>query len=421
MEAPSSLREYVEAQDKLDREARELFPYDFSSCSYEKGYVKQQVFSCLTCTPKEVHTQRGGMCYSCSITCHGDHELVELFNRRAFRCDCGTDRLGGSPCNIRKDTAPVNTDNKYNSNYDNVFCICKAVYNPETEEGTMFQCLLCEDWFHDRCIEKESPIPPEDDFEYYMCRACVDKQSWLLRYVHDPLFACAVVTSKQDSAIVETEEKDQDQEEDDEEIESEEEDSVEAYRYKEWVNNLRRLRGESTSSDEEYPHKKRRPDSDSSAADEDDDENNEGEEGDHGVVDDPSVAAAATTTIASNCVWGRPVVNIASQNLFLLENFRDRMCHCDSCKDRMSSCLPIMVEEEVYDPPMDNDDNESTFDAGTRAMESTLQSMPREKAIEGILAFNKLKDHIAACLKPLAESGEIVTKEHVAAFFQDRK
>lgn len=35
-----------------------------------------------------------GICATCSITCHSEHEQVELFSRRHFQCDCGTTRLG---------------------------------------------------------------------------------------------------------------------------------------------------------------------------------------------------------------------------------------------------------------------------------------------------------------------------------------
>lgn len=367
MEAPSSLREYVEAQDKLDREARELFPYDFSTCSYEQGYVKQQVFSCLTCTPKD-GGQRGGVCYGCSITCHGDHELVELFNRRAFRCDCGSDRLSGQPCRIRKDTVPLNADNKYNQNYDNIFCMCKTIYDAANEADTMFQCLLCEDWYHDRCIKTKSLVPPEDDFEDYVCRSCVGQHPWLLRYLSDPRFACTPKRQQEEQKSTDGLESD-----------------------------VKIKHGLCEAAEEdEKPNKKLK------------------------LADDEAKTDQDKST--DRCAWeDLPDPKVASQDLFLLEHFRDRICKCKACRERMSSCLPIMVEEEVYDPPTDSDDNESSFDAGTRAMESTLQSMPREKAIEGILAYNKLKDHIASCLKPLAESGEIITKEHVATFFEKRR
>lgn len=73
---------------------------------------------------------------------------MELFAKRAFRCDCGTLSLcqadeskesGLKPCNLRgKDLnyAPQNDDNKYGKNFAGQFCRCERgeTYNAETEE-----------------------------------------------------------------------------------------------------------------------------------------------------------------------------------------------------------------------------------------------------------------------------------------------
>lgn len=37
----------VEEQDRLADEAREAMPYAFDECSYSKGSVRQNVWSCL--------------------------------------------------------------------------------------------------------------------------------------------------------------------------------------------------------------------------------------------------------------------------------------------------------------------------------------------------------------------------------------
>lgn len=80
--------------------------------------------------------------------CEIDHDLVELFAKRSFRCDCGTLSLCRgkedkekvlAPCNLRsKDLkyAPENDDNKYCKNFEGQFCRCERgkTYNPEKEE-----------------------------------------------------------------------------------------------------------------------------------------------------------------------------------------------------------------------------------------------------------------------------------------------
>lgn len=102
-------------------------PSESPSESTVAGYLKQPVYACSTCL------NSSGVCAGCSIACHGyvptpsqtektgadevgvrEHELHELFNRRDFRCDCGTSRMGaGSCCTITKrDDALPNSENK---------------------------------------------------------------------------------------------------------------------------------------------------------------------------------------------------------------------------------------------------------------------------------------------------------------------
>lgn len=63
------------------------------------------------------------MCYSCSISCHGDHNLVELFTKRHFRCDCGTDKFKTMACKLDPKTdGHIKSLNQYNHNYLGRFC-----------------------------------------------------------------------------------------------------------------------------------------------------------------------------------------------------------------------------------------------------------------------------------------------------------
>lgn len=140
------------------------------------GALRQLLFSCLTCNPPpESPTEEykpAGVCYSCSISCHGEHTLVELFTKRNFVCDCGTTRIPEtSPCTLRVNevtgekgevhSEPAAKDNKYNHNFRNRFCGCGENYDAHSEKGTMFQCMglgtsqdggCGEDWWHAECI-----------------------------------------------------------------------------------------------------------------------------------------------------------------------------------------------------------------------------------------------------------------------------
>ncbi|MBE7181640.1 MAG: hypothetical protein INR71_10620, partial [Terriglobus roseus] len=175
-ETSQTAQEYIISQLQLEAEAREAMPYQFDACTRPFGPMRQSLFSCLTCnpppaSPADPYTP-AGVCYSCSISCHGEHELVELFSKRDFVCDCGTTRLpANAPCALRVNAAtrvkggvvgetPV-TANRYNHNYRNRFCACGDEYNPHQEKGTMFQCLglgsveeggCLEDWWHPECV-----------------------------------------------------------------------------------------------------------------------------------------------------------------------------------------------------------------------------------------------------------------------------
>ena len=230
--------DFIDSQLQLEADAREALPYAFDHCTQPLGPLKQNLFSCLTCNPPPTSPSdpfiAAAVCYSCSIACHGEHTLVELFNRRNFTCDCGTTRLPAtSPCTLRIDPAtgmkgPVHSQipaegNTYNQNCRNRFCGCGEEYNAEEERGTMFQCLglageadggCGEDWWHPECISglgrdwakdrriaKEKAIeangeggeaevgdflppdfPEEESFDTFICYKCVNATPWIKRY-----------------------------------------------------------------------------------------------------------------------------------------------------------------------------------------------------------------------------------------------
>lgn len=170
----------IGAQEALEAEAREIMPYKFDACTYDLGYIKQPLFACRTCLNDRA------VCAACSIACHGDHSLVELFNRRNFRCDCGTEAMGaGSFCSIsHRNDAPANTRNRYDANFKGIFCFCGRPYDPHTEVEDMLQCLVCEDWLHESCVfgasDSDSPLH-QDEFDTMVCQRCVRGNSEVRR------------------------------------------------------------------------------------------------------------------------------------------------------------------------------------------------------------------------------------------------
>jgi E3 ubiquitin-protein ligase UBR7 len=115
----------LRAQIELERDAAEILPGSFDRCTIHMGPIRQSVYACLTCSPKEPR----GLCYACSIACHADHQLVELFYRRRFICDCGHG-LMPHPCQLTHTATSdegnaVTVDgprNGYDHNYLGRFC-----------------------------------------------------------------------------------------------------------------------------------------------------------------------------------------------------------------------------------------------------------------------------------------------------------
>ncbi|KAJ3472286.1 hypothetical protein NLG97_g11118 [Lecanicillium saksenae] len=173
--------EFIRNQELLEADAREALPFSIDNCTRILGPLKQSVFACLTCNPAPATEADAwtpaGLCYSCSVQCHGEHTLVEIFQKRNFTCDCGTRRLPAtSPCvlqtndetntrgNVHSQEPDVN--NKYNKNFRNRFCACDCDYDPFEQKGTMFQCLglgteetggCGEDWYHPGCLVGMGP------------------------------------------------------------------------------------------------------------------------------------------------------------------------------------------------------------------------------------------------------------------------
>jgi hypothetical protein len=107
------------------------------------------------------------------MNCHLEHDIEEVFIKRNFRCDCGTQTSSGSCMLDNTDqqgmrSEHVNSENRYSHNFDGSYCHCSAPYDPDAD--TMFQCALCEDWFHSACLMP--PQSPETDEAIFICRQC---------------------------------------------------------------------------------------------------------------------------------------------------------------------------------------------------------------------------------------------------------
>ena len=453
----------------------------FDTCTRPMGPLRQLLFSCLTCNPppsdpSDPSYTPAAVCYSCSISCHGEHTLVELFNKRNFECDCGTTRIqSDTPCTLRIDgdtglKGGVRSEkpapgNKYNLNFGNRFCGCAEVYDAHKEKGTMFQCMglgtiedggCGEDWWHPECLvglprkwyekemgeakingntngtseyheqppsettngnvtaqtedvamrtveEGDPPLPPsfpnEDDFEYLICYKCVSAFPWIKRYAGSSGFLSAV--RYQPQADIKA---DSNGASDRTTITA----TAAPSQPSEPVEESRKRKSSPSDADVNEPNSEaplKRHHSSSAAA-----ESNE-----------PTPA----TFSAQPCLYSTlppPVTGPIS--LFLKEDFRTHLCRCPSCFPLLSSQPQLLDEEDTYEPPLSQSNNGGA-DAGSvsgRSLlergEAALSNIDRVRAIEGVMAYNHLKDKVKDFLKPFAESGRPVGAEDIKAYFE---
>ncbi|XP_068140697.1 putative E3 ubiquitin-protein ligase UBR7 [Drosophila tropicalis] len=176
-----------------DEYAAVLGASDEKSCTYEKGSIQRQaLYSCLTCCPeaRQDLKKAAGVCLACSYRCHENHELVELYTKRNFRCDCPTHRMGNQKrCCLNPqlaDVQPLNEGNLYNQNFQGLYCKCKRPYpDPErTAEEVMLQCAICEDWFHLPHMKTSEEASEKwlDACSEMICDGCMDKHDLLKDY-----------------------------------------------------------------------------------------------------------------------------------------------------------------------------------------------------------------------------------------------
>ncbi|CAG0903015.1 unnamed protein product [Cyprideis torosa] len=118
-----------------------------------QGYMpRQPLYSCETCGTADP----AAICLACSLHCHADHSMIELYTKRRVRCDCGNNKFGARLCKLEPKKDATNEKNVYNQNYKGLYCTCHRPY-PDLEgeddnPDEMIQCVVCEDWFHSKEI-----------------------------------------------------------------------------------------------------------------------------------------------------------------------------------------------------------------------------------------------------------------------------
>ncbi|KAI1283863.1 putative zinc finger in N-recognin-domain-containing protein [Xylaria sp. FL0933] len=459
--------DFIRDQMQLEADAREALPYSIKNCTKPLGPLRQNVYACLTCNPPpaspDAPFNTGGICYSCSVQCHGEHELVEIFHKRSFTCDCGTTRFRpDQPCTLRihPDTntrGDVHSElpepnNKYNQNFRNRFCSCSEDYCAQEQKGTMFQCLglgthetggCGEDWYHPGCLMGQGPkwyeklskqsvprpagsaplapisehpaqdagngqrpsgtetaeedgedgdVPPpegfpdEGEFTHLLCYKCVEAYPWIKRYAGSPGFLPPLfLRTPEDEAGASSS-----------------------------ASNKRKLEEDNNTDAVGEPRKRIKSDVDT-----------EGE-------DSPTYPALtdkvkeedtkdATVPSQSECkLSSLPPAPKGVFSLFAKADFRDHICHCPACFPNLKPHPQLLEEEEDYEPSLsDGSENGSTHGSGSlyERGESALKNVDRVRAIEGVMAYNNLKEKLKPFFQQFAESGKAIGAEDIKEYF----
>lgn len=108
--------------------------------------------------------------------------------------------------------------------------------------------------------------------------------------------------------------------------------------------------------------------------------------------------------------------SIGYGDIFLTDNWRTRWCRCESCLPALRAHPYLLEEENTYEPPEDPDSQLSLEELGLRA----LERLPRDRALDGIRAFNDMRDDLVRFLRPFAQEGKVVAEEDIRTFFESK-
>lgn len=418
----SSLSEYIANQEELEREARDLMPYDPNKCTFEMGPLRQPLYACLTCYKSK--GTLNAVCYACSIKCHTSHELAELFSKRSFTCDCGTSRVQG-PCFVRYPTwlglleeeepasSSISTgkstpssdphtftpdisdsNNRYGHNFKGLFCTCDTPYNPLTDSN-MIQCIFgqaCdEDWYHEECLMGLKP-------------GVVNRNANQKLIGQNRLHDLSAIDEKNTQNPKQTEEYSENENGNDNDHEN-------------GTTDLLPLPGF--------------PDLDAfetiicwKCASKFPVEMSELENLLHcdTVKYVPALSFDERLSKLRSTNTSKRVKSGAEPQTFFLKHdyksvFQKHIAANPNTKlSKLLLNYPYLFNDDpIYTPPEDSDDSSSIFELGLKE----INSVSSDKIVEGLAVYDKIKSKLTEFLKPFAQEGRIVTENEIKEFFKN--
>mmetsp|Transcript_19387 Transcript_19387/g.74451 ORF Transcript_19387/g.74451 Transcript_19387/m.74451 type:complete len:438 (+) Transcript_19387:201-1514(+) len=330
----------------------------------------QPMFSCYDCMEKA--GVPFAFCFGCSMNCHLDHRLEEVFDKRDMRCDCGAGFLATatSRCQLMdKSMTEGYDDKKYGHNFRGRYCWCDRPYNASADE--MLQCLVCQDWFHTDCVAtypRNRSTPSEAD-----------------QHIASDSATAAAVDDSDSATAAEDQPSPGDRNAVAKAIPGEEQyDTFVCATCATKHPLLRRLGAHCMGATVGDTTTNKR----------------------HGKVTDIEVADLVPEEV----------------HLFLKEGWKDGLCRCESCTlaftdDALGFLLlrEVKLNSGTAGAAMPAD----LMDVSMHALEEAVPSVSRRLDLaRGLRHFS---DTLRSVLSPLAERGETVTPEHIQEFVQQLK
>jgi E3 ubiquitin-protein ligase UBR7 len=232
-------------------------------------------------------------------------------------------------------------------------------------------------------------FPDEEDFDHLLCYKCVEAHPWIKQYAGTPGFLLPVFLQKADEVL---------------------EDAP--------ATKKRKIEEDSTNTDGE-PSKRIKSNPET-----------EDEGGSLEAVTSSSSPTNvkegdtkdATLFEAPECkLTSLPPAPNGIFSLFAKADFRDYICHCPACFPNLKSHPQVLEPEEEYEPPLSDSAsaNGSTHGSGSlyERGESALKNVDRVRAIEGVMAYNNLKEKLKPFFQQFAESGKAIGAEDIKEYF----
>ncbi|XP_046545115.1 putative E3 ubiquitin-protein ligase UBR7 [Haliotis rubra] len=395
-----SMVDILEEEERLEADANAVLgDSDDKNCTYPTGYVKRQaLYSCSTC--KAAGAEPSGVCLACSYECHEGHDLIELYTKRFFRCDCGNSRFPNQKCKLYPDKKSVNPSNKYNHNFSGLYCICSRPYpDPDDEvDDEMIQCVICEDWYHGRHLG--TTVPDNQDYGEVVCTDCMKRHDFLWAYT---LTSQATMMKKEESNT---------------EVDVLASDSSDQASYSMSAGtssleasasnvSLGNLSGNSDDPDwssndprfaaitKKYPAR------------------SEGASGSE--RSQPSVDTCLLKDLKSR------KYDVREHAIFLPGGWRQKLCQC-------VECMTMYKDKEILFLTDDHDTVQSYEERGRQnhvlvsqhdKEVNALSQMNRIQQVELLQGFNDMKSQLSDYLKKFAENGKVVREEDIKEFFSN--